>query len=83
MKLTENNILFVKRHEKDGVTYSWYIAMKSRRISDNKNFVNYENGKTVIKEFSQDRLPKAVQNFIAKHEETLLVDGDYKIYIMG
>lgn len=35
MRMTKNNIKFVKRLEKDGMTYGWHIVMKSNRISDN------------------------------------------------
>lgn len=84
MKLIKNNILFVKRFEHNGVTYSWFIAMKSRKVSDVRNFVNYENGKTVVKQYPKEWLPKAVQNFLNTNTEELLVDGDeYKIYVTG
>ena len=54
MKLTVNNIQFVKRMESDGITYEWFVAMKSNRISDSRMFTNYENNRTVVKEFGID-----------------------------
>lgn len=65
MKLTTNNIKFVKELTCDGRTYSWFVAMKSGYVSDSRNYINYENGKTTSKyEFPKGRLPKAVQKFI-------------------
>lgn len=63
------DIKFVKRLEQDGVTYSWFVASKSNRVSDSRNYVNYENGKTVVKEFPKEALPKMVQKFIDSHNE--------------
>lgn len=84
MKLTMNNILFVKRLEHNDVTYSWFVAMKSRRISDARNYINVENGKTVIKEYPAEWLPKTVQNFISTYSETKIVDGDeFKVYMIS
>lgn len=67
MKYTD--IAFVKRLEQDGVTYSWFVAHKSNRVSDSRNYVNYENGKTVVKEYRKESLPKMIQKFIDSHTE--------------
>ena len=84
MKLIKNNILFVKRHEHNGVTYSYFVAMKSRRVCDAHQFINYKDGKTTIAPYPKERLPKAVQNFLDSNTEELLVDGEeYKIYMTG
>lgn len=87
MRLTKNNILFVKRHECDGITYNWYVAMKSRQISDNRSFVNYdETGKSIIKEYPLERLPKAVQAFISQHEEKHFAGEDedrFQVYMIA
>lgn len=64
MRLTTDNIDFVKEIRKNGMPYSWYISMKSRNVSDGRNFVHYENGKTVVKEYKKEDLPKAVQKFL-------------------
>ena len=64
----------VKRLEKDGMTYGWHIAMKSNRISDSREYVNYRNGKTVVEEYKLDRLPKAAQSFVKEHEESIFTD---------
>lgn len=74
MRMTKNNIKFVKRLEKDGMTYGWHIAMKSNRISDSREYINYRNGRTVAEEYKLDRLPKAVQSFVKEHEESIWTD---------
>ena len=68
MRLAEKNISFVKELTCDGLTYSFFVSMKSGRVSDSISYINYENGKTVVKEFAKDRLPVSVQKFIDKHE---------------
>ena len=71
MRLTTNNIAFVKELRINDMSYSWYVALKSNRVlkrnrvSNTHNYVNYEDGKTVVKEYPMDRLPKSVQKFIA------------------
>lgn len=74
MRMTKNNIKFIKRLEKDGMTYGWHIAMKSNRISDSREYINYRNGRTVAEEYKLDRLPKAVQSFVKEHEESIWTD---------
>lgn len=65
MKLTTNNIKFVKELTCDDRTYGWFVAMKSGYVSDSRNYINYEDGKTTSKyEFPKEQLPKAVQKFI-------------------
>lgn len=70
MKLIEKNISAVIEHRTDkGIAYSYYVISKSGRISDNRNFINYnEKGRTTADEYKMEWLPKAVQNFIKKHE---------------
>lgn len=88
MKLTVNNIQFVKRIEMNGLTYNWFVSMKSNAVSDSRNFINYENGKTVMKEYKFEILPAAVRKFVETHSEELFTemtfkDGDeYKVYII-
>ena len=87
MKLTANNISFVKRHECGGITYGWFVSMKSGAVSDARTFINYdERGRTCVKPYEKERLPKAVQKFIASHDERILYekDGDdFKHYIIA
>ena len=67
-----------------GITYSYFVAMKSRKISDARQFINYKDGKSVIAPYSKEKLPKAVQNFLNSNTEELLVDGEsFKIYMTG
>lgn len=72
MRLTVDNIKFVKVHDYNGMPYSWMVVMKSGRVSDSRNYVNYENNKTVVKEYPQEWLPKAVQKFIEDAAEELI-----------
>jgi len=74
MRMTKNNIKFVKRLEKDGMTYGWFVSMKSNRISDCREYINYRNGRTVVEEYELDRLPKTVRDFVESHEESIFTD---------
>lgn len=76
MRLAEKNIKFVKEFVNNGITYYWYVGMKSGRTSDNRNFINYESNVSVVEEYSVDRLPKTVQKYIAKHKREFLKDVD-------
>lgn len=76
------DIKFVKRMEQDGVTYNWFVAHKNNRVGDSRNYVNYENGKTVVKEFPKEALPKMVQKFIDNHSEEEIT-ANYGIQIDG
>lgn len=76
MRLTENNIKFVKEKRLNGITYGYFISMKSNLISDCRDYINYENGVTVAKEYEFERLPKTVQNFIKHHEPSRLFDEE-------
>lgn len=64
MKLTKNNIKFVKQRLRDGLTYNYYVAMKSNNISDNRLYCNYENNKSTADYYEFERLPKTVQKFV-------------------
>lgn len=81
MRLTVNNIRFVKVYTLYGITYQWYVAMKSNYVSDGRTYVNYyENGVTAVKEYPLESLPKTVQKFLelALVEEHFTV-GDVRI----
>lgn len=83
MRLIEKNIAHVWRMEVDGMTYSYFVALKSRQVSDSRNFINYENGRTVAKEYPAEWLPAAVRKFLQKHDEELqyeMVDKDGKVW---
>lgn len=65
MRLTANNIKFVRELSKDGITYQWFVSMRSGNVSDSRCYVNYdESGKTVAELYPFDNLPKAVQKYI-------------------
>lgn len=86
MNFTANNIAFVKRQELDGMTYSWFVALKSGRVSDTRSYINYnEDGKTCIKPYEKELLPKAVQKFINTHSESVFTedeDNKFIVYII-
>lgn len=80
MRLTTDNIKFVKELRNNGMTYSWYVGMKSNYVSDGRNYVHYENGKTVVKEYKKEDLPKAVRKFLEdKREEIFAVNDEETI----
>lgn len=56
MRLTLKNILFVKEHLMDGEDNGWYVGMKSRCVSDGREYKNWES------------LPSTVKAFCARHE---------------
>lgn len=65
MRLTKNNILFVRELVKDGITYEWFVCMKSRKVSESRVFANCdESGKTIVKTYEKEKLPKSVQKFL-------------------
>jgi len=64
MRLIKDNILFVKQRHKDGITYNYFVAMKSRKVSDNRVYNNIVNGKSTDDYYEFERLPKTVQEFV-------------------
>lgn len=84
MRLTINNIAFARRREKDGITYGWFIAMKTHKVCDSRDYSIHENGKTVVKPYPLEDLPSTVQNFIKSHTEYLVLDEEngFKHYII-
>ena len=74
MRLAEKNIKFVKEYVQNGETFNWFVSMKSGKNSDARDFTNYEDGKSVFREYSADRLPISVQRFIAKHDREVFRD---------
>ena len=78
MRLTVKNISFVKERTKNGVTYGWFIGLKSPNVSDSINYAVYEDGKTVAKEYPLDLLPASVRKFIERSERKLLCEDTYE-----
>ena len=74
MRLAEKNIKFVKEFVQSGVTFYWFVSMKSGKNCDARDFTNYEDGKSVFGEYTADRLQKSVQKFIAKHNKKVFRD---------
>ena len=69
-RLSANSIKFVKRLELDGITYCWYVAMKSGHVSDSRVYIYYDERETTCaKPYPKEQLPKAVQKFIDSHNE--------------
>lgn len=68
MNLTYNNIHHITEHTYNGFTYGWFIALKSGRPADARQFINYKDNRTTDGiEFPKNRLPKSVQKFIETH----------------
>lgn len=84
MKLTVNNISFVKakKHKESGIVYAWCVGMKSGWVSDLRMYYNFENGKTVIREYPITDLPVSVQEFIKIHSETVFDETENNIMMI-
>ena len=76
LRLIAKNIHHVERLEQDGITYEWGVVMKHHPGIDVRDYINYENGKTVAKEYPKEWLPKEVIKFIDSHQERI-VDENY------
>lgn len=77
MRLTENNIRHVVERQYKGMPYTYFVAMKSYRISDSREFINYgENGRTIVKEYKREWLPKSVQKFMEHHDAILSAEPE-------
>lgn len=83
MRLTLNNIDFVKELTEDGISYNWFVAMKSGRMCDSIHYAHYKNGVSIVKEIKKEDLPKTVQKFIDSHERKLFdrIDARHYQYI--
>lgn len=83
MRLTKGNINHVTVIEKDGIPYSWFVAMRSLKVSDSRLYCNYRNGRSTDDEYKLEWLPKAVQAFVedANREETRNDDWKGSNYI--
>lgn len=82
MRLTENNIKRVRVHFYNSIPYCYHVTMKSGKVSDSREYINYyENGKTCIEEFKFEWLPVSVQNFMNHHiEKEVTPDNYYEHY---
>lgn len=58
MRLSKENIKFVKVHMYYGVAYEFSVAMKSNRVSDLRTFGCFENL------YKYEKLPATVRQFI-------------------
>ena len=85
MRLTEKNIVFVKQSVYNGVTYSWFVKT-GKYVSDCRDFINCKDGKTVVKDYPLESLPKSVQKFVSKRKAELFSscgtdDNKFEFYI--
>ena len=73
MRLTTNNILFVKELTVGGMPYCWFVSMKSNCVSDAREYKHIDDrGFTICKEYPRELLPKCVRVFIeSSYPETL------------
>lgn len=69
MKLSYNNIDFVRARTHNGTAYGYFVKMKSNRMSDNRDYcLTNQNGKTdMTLEYKFEWLPKTVQRFLLMH----------------
>ena len=88
MRLTLNNIKFVKEHRYNGVTYAWYVAMKSNLVSDGLYFRYYtDKGISGHIEYPVTDLPKTVQKYLAINncgiciETSGILNDEYDVYM--
>lgn len=68
MRLTKNNINFVREVQVDGNPIQWYVVMKNNWVSDMRAY-SYSNISRYSKPtpFPATDLPKTVQEFINDH----------------
>lgn len=65
MRLTKNSISFVKTICKDGIRYSTFVKLKD---GDYRQYIHYEDGKTVATQLHDSEFPKCVNDFIYSHK---------------
>lgn len=80
IKLSVNNILHVTVIKRNGIPYSWHVAMKSYKVSDSRHYQIYEQGKSTCKEYKPEWLPKSVQNFIEQRTPEETSNRDVKAF---
>ena len=81
MRLTSNNIRFVKEFTCNGKPYRWYVAMKSNCVSDGRDYRTIDEDNCILydEEWPIDQLPKSVQKFIEKSiRETFIEEAETK-----
>lgn len=84
MRLTKNNIRFVKELIHKGIVYEYVVVMKSGYVSDTRIFLETDSGgKSTGKPYDKTNLPKSVLAFIDGHSRVQFdcIDKDYEIYI--
>lgn len=82
-----SNIKSVRRLEFDGITYAWFVASKEPFRTPSREYIHYENGRTCVKSYPFEMLPKYVKDYITRHNgETLIytepTDDRYKHYLI-
>jgi hypothetical protein len=71
--MATRKINFVKELTKDGVTYEWFVAFDDYRVSSALCYCNVDvRGRTCIKAFPKEKLPKYIQKFIDSHKPRLI-----------
>lgn len=78
------DIKFVKRLERNGMTYGWFVASRNTATAQSREYINYENGKTCVKPYPVENLPKYVKAFIDNHAESLFesIGDEFNQYII-
>lgn len=81
MRLTANNIRFVKELTTNGITWGWHIAMKDYQLSSARYYTNTDkNGMNMHTEYPKELLPKSVQKFLENSQRELYQTIENKKY---
>ena len=92
MKLTYDNIDFVRVRTHNEKPYGYFVRMKSNRASDHRDYALYKDGKTTTGDYKKEWLPKTIQKFLENHQreedtafnkmlEQCGSEEDFKFYI--
>ena len=71
MELTKENIIFVKRFEREDTTYNYFVMLQDKEGTlDSRSYCNYDNGIKTTNLYDFTRLPKCVQEFVNEKLES-------------
>ena len=72
MRLTANNIRFVKELTTNGITWGWHVAMKDYQPFSARYYRNTDkNGVNMHTEYPKESLPKSVQKYLENNKKEL------------
>lgn len=85
MRLSLQNIRFVKELSLDGITYGWYVSMGS--VFNSREYINYAGDRTTCEPYDKNLLPSTVRRFIELRNREIFTSesfddgGNYTEYI--